>query len=168
MKRRRAKVTSIKRRKPKLENGEIAEGMRRLALTGAIVPEGYNVHKNQYDRTKPLQRENAICGSDHESRPNAAAIPLDRIAAGAVGKRPATWAEVKAIAAGVRVGADVSSFVAAILLTEPQRETIREANRQYTSQLSGPKSKLKRWRNRGAQDIFRRGIRVSGSYQSSC
>lgn len=168
MKRRRAKKTSKKQQRPKLENGAIAEGTRRLALTGAIVPEGYNVHKNRYERTKPLQRENAKSGSEHESRPTAPAIPLNKIAAGAVGKRPATWSEVKAIAARVRVGADVSSLVAAILLTEPQRETIREANRQYTSQFNSSKNKLKHWHNRGAQDIYRRGIRVSGSYQSTC
>jgi hypothetical protein len=154
---RRAKAAA----QPKKNTGFVA-----LALSGAVVPRGYDVHKNNYGQN--LLHGQVTVRATAEKRVACLESPksLAKLPAGSVGKRQATWAEAKAIAAGVRVGADVSKLVAEVLLTEDQREIIREANRAQARRFHSSKRKSKRRRNRAAEDIYRRGIRMPGSFQS--
>jgi hypothetical protein len=169
MKRRRdAKAKSTKKnpRHVKPNPPQVKRDSVTLALSGAVVPRGYDVHKNNYGQ--PLLRRQVTAKAKVE-KPVAVIAPPKSLAAfpaGAVGKRPATWAEARAIASGVLLGADVSQLVAEVLLTEEQREIIREANRAKAARFQSSKRKSKRRRNRAAEDIYRRGIRVHGSFQS--
>ena len=166
----RSRRTKNNQQRPKVENPKTSEGSRKLLLTGAIVPAGYDVHNDRYRQAKKPGPQTTRSEKASENPLSSIAPPahLDKVPAGALGKRPATWKDVEAISAKVRLGEDASSLVAAVYLTEQQREVISAANRQYAFQFHGSKRKMKRWNNRGANDIFRRGIRVSGSFQGNC
>jgi hypothetical protein len=163
-------VKSRRKESPRAESELVPEGFKRLPLTGAIVPIDYNPHGGRrrvggrsVTARVPVDKAPSL---DSDRKPGANS--LAGIAAGAVGKRPATGQDVHDIIEMVRNGKNPSAIVTTVYLSHEQRQAVSAAHRKFTARSSDGKKAYFRRRNRAAQDIFRKGIRVSGSFQSRC
>jgi hypothetical protein len=166
----------------------VPEGFKRLTLTGAIVPIDYSPHGKKSQnrsaaafapRVAPSGKRTAIAAT--KANPSVSGLSALKpnscptIQAGAVGKRRAQHGDVLAIIAKVRSGASPAKLLAAVYLSPEQREVVSRIFRGIVSGNSGfrrtkkeKKSKKNlRWR-RSSGDIWRRGIRIPGSFQSRC
>jgi hypothetical protein len=136
------KVTAKKTRKVKIARRNPATVRRKNAATGR-------------SKSAPTKARKAAL-PDEPPIPVPEVTPL---------RHPASWAEARAIADIVRAGGDASKLVSAVLLNEHQRDLIREANKRRASEMFPKSSKRKRPR-RGTYDIYRKGIRMPGSFES--
>jgi hypothetical protein len=157
---RKANAMSKKKGRPKQPSkSHGAPQLIRLPLTGALVPTGYDVHGSRPKRWKMVGSGSAndtVRGAELPSHDQKNAL------AGTVGKRPATNEDVHAIAEIVRAGGNPGQILGRVFLNESQRKIISGANHQPLSI-----KKLRKIRAK-ANDIYRRGKRLSGSFQSTC